>query len=92
MITYLLEYFIFAEDVTVIIQGAGAVNKEGFTGLLGMPSFSNCLWKHPLCPCATAWDLPGTCLTVNSLFPVASLSELKDCLGPTSSLITLFNP
>lgn len=92
MITYLLGYFIVAEDVMLILRGAGVASKEGFTGLLGKPNSSNCLWKHPLCPCATAWEPPGTCLTVNSLLPVVSLSELKDCLDLISSLITLFNP
>lgn len=70
IITDLLRCFIVADDVKLIIQGAGVVSEEEFTGLLGTPNFSTCLWKQPLCPCATAWELPGTCLTGNSLFPV----------------------
>lgn len=70
IITNLLRCFIDAEDVKLIIQGAGVVSEEVFTGLLGVPSFSTCLWKLPFCPCATAWELPGTCLPGNSPFPV----------------------
>lgn len=61
------------------MQGVGVVSEEGLTGLLGMLSFSTCLCKQPLCPRATAWELPGTCLPGNSLFPVVSLNDLKHC-------------
>lgn len=72
IITNLLRYFIDADDVKLVIEGAGVVSEEGFAGPLGMPIFSACLWKQPLCPCATAWELPGTCLPGSSLFPVVS--------------------
>lgn len=41
---YLLRSVSVAESVMLIIQGAGVASKQGFTGQLGMSSFSNCLW------------------------------------------------
>lgn len=87
MVTYLLEYCIVAEGVMLELQA-----RKGLTGLFVIPSFSNCLGKPPVCLCATAWEPWGTCLPGNSLLPVVSLRDLKDCLGLISSLITLFNP
>lgn len=79
IITNLLRCFIDAEDVKLTIQGAGVLSWKEFTGLLGKPSFSTCLWKQPWCPCATAWELPATCFPGNSLLPVVSLNDLKHC-------------
>lgn len=72
MKTYLLGYFSVAEDVVLVIQGARAASKQGFTGQLGMPNFLIAFGKTPLVSMCHCLELPGTCLTLSSLLPVIS--------------------
>lgn len=78
IVTDLLRCFIVADDVKLVIQGAGVVSEEGFTGLLGTPTF---LLAFGNSPCVRV-PLPGSCLVPASQRTACfqfQLSDLKHC-------------